>query len=100
MLILYLEALVAIVLSLSILMALAWVVQQRTGNSGWVDTIWTFSLGLVGAGSRCGRLAESRRSSSTCCARVASAIVTISRAPACSFHCRRRKREWSHELRI
>jgi steroid 5-alpha reductase family enzyme len=51
MLILYLEALVAIVLSLSILMALAWVVQQRTGNSGWVDTIWTFSLGLVGAGS-------------------------------------------------
>ena len=26
-------------------------VQQRTGNSGWVDTIWTFSLGLVGAGS-------------------------------------------------
>ena len=26
-------------------------VQQRTGNSGWVDTIWTFSVGLVGAGS-------------------------------------------------
>ena len=26
-------------------MAVAWVVQQRTGNSGWVDTIWTFSLG-------------------------------------------------------
>ena len=26
-------------------------VQQRTGNSGWVDTIWTFSLGLVGAAS-------------------------------------------------
>jgi steroid 5-alpha reductase family enzyme len=22
-------------------------VQQRTGNSGWVDTIWTFSVGLV-----------------------------------------------------
>jgi steroid 5-alpha reductase family enzyme len=26
------------------------VVQQRTGNSGWVDTIWTFAVGLVGAG--------------------------------------------------
>src|ERR1700687_1042304 len=26
-------------------------VQQRPGNSGWVDTIWTFSLGLVGAAS-------------------------------------------------
>ena len=48
---LYLKALVAIAASLSVLMAGAWVVQQRTGNSGWVDTIWTFSLGLVGAGS-------------------------------------------------
>jgi hypothetical protein len=32
-------------------MACAWAVQQRTVNSGWVDTIWTFALGLVGAGS-------------------------------------------------
>src|SRR5438270_13775465 len=51
MTVLYLEALAAIAVSLSILMAMAWVVQQRTGNSGWADTIWTFSLGLVGAGS-------------------------------------------------
>jgi len=51
MVVLYLEALAAIALSLSLLMAGAWMVQQRTGNSGWVDTIWTFSLGLVGAGS-------------------------------------------------
>jgi steroid 5-alpha reductase family enzyme len=48
---LYLWAIVAIALSLSVLMAGAWMVQQRTGNSGWVDTIWTFSLGLVGAAS-------------------------------------------------
>src|SRR5256885_17254197 len=47
----YLEALAAIAVSLSILMAGAWVVRERTGNSGWVDTIWTFSLGLVGASS-------------------------------------------------
>jgi steroid 5-alpha reductase family enzyme len=47
----YLAALAAIALSLSVLMAGAWVVQQRTGNSGWVDTIWTFSVGLVGAAS-------------------------------------------------
>src|SRR2546429_8382911 len=46
----YLAALVLIAASLSILMAGAWLVQQHTGNSGWVDTIWTFSLGLVGAG--------------------------------------------------
>jgi steroid 5-alpha reductase family enzyme len=51
MTVLYLEAVVAIALSLSLLMALAWGVQQRSGNSGWVDTIWTFSIGLVGAGS-------------------------------------------------
>jgi len=46
-----LAALAAIALSLSILMAGAWVAQQRTGNSGWVDTIWTFAVGLVGVGS-------------------------------------------------
>src|SRR6201991_2216823 len=51
MTVLYLEALAAIAVSLSVLMAGAWLVQQRTGNSGWVDTIWTFSLGFVGAGS-------------------------------------------------
>jgi steroid 5-alpha reductase family enzyme len=45
----YLGAIVAMVLALSILMAMAWGVQQRTGNSGWVDTIWTLSVGLVGA---------------------------------------------------
>ena len=45
----YLEALAGIAASLSILMAIAWMVQQRTGNSGWVDTIWTFSVGLTGA---------------------------------------------------
>ncbi len=49
MTVLFLEALVAIAASLSILMAFAWVVQQRTGNSGWVDTIWTFAVGLTGA---------------------------------------------------
>src|SRR5882762_3245338 len=51
MTVLYIKALVGIALSLSILMALAWMVQRRTGNSGWVDTIWTFAVGLVGAGS-------------------------------------------------
>jgi steroid 5-alpha reductase family enzyme len=49
--ILYFEALAAIAVSLSVLMTGAWLVQQRTGNSGWVDTIWTFSLGLTGAAS-------------------------------------------------
>jgi steroid 5-alpha reductase family enzyme len=47
----YLGALVAIAVSLSVLMGIAWVVRERTGNSGWVDTIWTFAVGLTGAGS-------------------------------------------------
>src|SRR3954449_7365601 len=45
----YLSAVLVIGLALSALMSIAWVVQQRSGNSGWVDTIWTFSVGLVGA---------------------------------------------------
>jgi steroid 5-alpha reductase family enzyme len=51
MVVLYLEALLAIALSLAVLMAIAWMAQQRTGNSGGVDTIWTFSVGLSGAAS-------------------------------------------------
>ena len=47
----YLGALLAIAVSLSILMALAFLVQQRSGNSGWVDTIWTFAVGGLGSGS-------------------------------------------------
>lgn len=34
---------------LCLILALAWEVQRRTGNSGWVDVIWTFGLGLAGA---------------------------------------------------
>ena len=41
-------SIVAIAVSLSIIMTGAWLIQQRTGNSGWVDTTWTFGLGLVG----------------------------------------------------
>lgn len=44
-------ALAFIVLSvcMSAVMALAWVVQHKTGNTGWIDTVWTFGLGLLGA---------------------------------------------------
>jgi hypothetical protein len=35
MTVVYLEVLAAIAISLAVLMAFAWVVQQRTGNSGW-----------------------------------------------------------------
>ncbi len=45
----FIVALVLIAAALCLIMAGAWIVQQRTGNSGWVDTIWTFGLGAVGA---------------------------------------------------
>lgn len=34
-------------IALSVVMAAAWMFQQRTGNSGWVDTTWTFGLGAI-----------------------------------------------------
>lgn len=33
--------------SLSAIMALAWVIQQRSGNSGWVDVSWSLGVGSV-----------------------------------------------------
>ena len=33
--------------ALSLIMAAAWRVQQCTGNSGWVDTTWSFGTGVV-----------------------------------------------------
>lgn len=44
----FLIALVVISAALSAIMSVAFVIQQRTGNSGWVDTVWTFGLGLTG----------------------------------------------------
>jgi steroid 5-alpha reductase family enzyme len=41
-------AAVAISLSLSAAMTLAWFVWRRTGNAGWIDTTWTFALGATG----------------------------------------------------
>jgi steroid 5-alpha reductase family enzyme len=42
-------AVVLMSLALSTVMMVAWLVQQHTGNSGWVDAIWTFGLAAVGA---------------------------------------------------
>ena len=45
----FLKGLAIISLALSFAMACAWSVWLRTRNSGWVDTVWTFSLGAIGA---------------------------------------------------
>jgi steroid 5-alpha reductase family enzyme len=35
--------------ALVVIMTGAWAVQLRTGQSGWIDTIWSFAVGVVGA---------------------------------------------------
>jgi steroid 5-alpha reductase family enzyme len=42
-------AIVAQWVALAGIMAAAWRIQQRTGNAGYVDAVWTFGLGAVGA---------------------------------------------------
>jgi steroid 5-alpha reductase family enzyme len=36
--------------SLCLAISLAWAVQRRTGRSGWIDTIWSAAVGVVGIG--------------------------------------------------
>ncbi len=28
-------------------MTIAWAIQRRTGNSGWIDTVWSFAVGAA-----------------------------------------------------
>jgi len=41
-------AIAAVSGGLSLAMMIAWVVQRRTRNAGWVDVVWTFALGAAG----------------------------------------------------
>lgn len=42
-------AIVCAGIAMSAVMALATVIERRTGNSGWIDVVWTAGLGTVGA---------------------------------------------------
>jgi steroid 5-alpha reductase family enzyme len=39
---------VLLALGLALIMAAAWAIAVRTGNSGWADAFWTYSIGLGG----------------------------------------------------
>ncbi len=43
--------LIVIAIWLSAAMAGAWAIQRWTGRSGWIDTIWSFAVGLGGIGA-------------------------------------------------
>lgn len=40
--------LIFVAIGLSLAMVAAWAIQRKTGASGWIDTIWSFSVGLGG----------------------------------------------------
>lgn len=44
-----LTVLALILAAMAMVMNLAWLVQWRAGNSGWIDVFWTFGTGAVGA---------------------------------------------------
>jgi steroid 5-alpha reductase family enzyme len=45
----FLILLIAVSVCLSLVMIIAWRIERRTGNAGWVDVCWTFGVGLVSA---------------------------------------------------
>lgn len=40
--------LIILAIGLSLFMVAAWAIQRKTGASGWIDTIWSFSVGIGG----------------------------------------------------
>jgi steroid 5-alpha reductase family enzyme len=42
-----LNAAIALV-SLAAVMSAGWTIQRQTGNSGWIDAVWTFGVGAAG----------------------------------------------------
>lgn len=44
----FLTTVLSVAIALAVGMTVAWLAWRKTRNSGWVDTIWTFSVGLVG----------------------------------------------------
>jgi steroid 5-alpha reductase family enzyme len=40
-----------IAVAMSVIMSGAWLIREWTGNSGWVDAVWTAGLGIVGIGA-------------------------------------------------
>jgi steroid 5-alpha reductase family enzyme len=42
------ELLILLAIALSAIMTGAWAIQRATGSSGWIDTIWSFAVGIGG----------------------------------------------------
>jgi len=77
-------ALIAIGAALSLAMSLAWAAEQATGNSGWIDTGWTFGLGAVGV--LCALVPFPAASFGTAPRRMLVAIAVFAWAMRLGFH--------------
>ena len=44
----WMSQIVVMAVALSAVMATAWLIQRRTGHTGWIDVCWTFGTGAVG----------------------------------------------------
>ena len=47
-------------LALALIMTGAWAVQLQTGQSGWIDTIWSFAVGTVAAAAAVAEIPHKR----------------------------------------
>lgn len=86
---------VAQLVALSLIMAGAWVIQQRTRNSGFVDAIWTFGLGAVGIVSALAPLTAS----GTTTRQIVVALIMLAWSLRLGIHIMRRSRGRSDDPR-
>lgn len=47
----FIIGLIGVAVALSLGMSVAWAVWRSTRNSGWIDTVWTFTVGFTGIGA-------------------------------------------------
>jgi len=52
----------AVSVCLSLVMLIAWCIERRTGNAGWVDVSWAFGVGLVSAAAALAALSQEQES--------------------------------------
>jgi len=58
----FLILLIVVSVCLSLIMMVAWRIERRTGNAGWVDVCWTFGVGAVSAAAALAALSQQQGS--------------------------------------
>jgi steroid 5-alpha reductase family enzyme len=105
----FIAALVSVSVAFSAAMAAAWWIQQRTQNSGWVDAVWTFSLGGIGVAGALAPITDTHGSFARQAVvaalvaiwsiRLGSSIVTRTAARPDDPRCAELQRAWGADAR-